>query len=190
MNQVIAAALEIEAFCKEMGFRHCIIGGVALHRWGEPRQTKDVDLTVLTGFGREEPVVDSFLKRFNPRRADAREFALVNRVMLLRAENGVGLDVALGALPFEQAAIARATPFVLPDKSLITTCSAEDLIVHKAFADRPQDWVDVRMVVVRQGARLNVSQILSSLHPLVEIKEAPEILDRLRTLLRDEGIES
>src|SRR5690349_13676146 len=68
MNQVIAAALEVEAFCKEMGFRHCIIGGVALHRWGEPRQTKDVDLTVLTGFGGEEPIVDSFLQRFKSRR--------------------------------------------------------------------------------------------------------------------------
>jgi len=25
----------------------------------------------------------------------------------------------------------------------LRTCSAEDLIVHKAFAARPQDWVDI-----------------------------------------------
>jgi hypothetical protein len=110
--------------------------------------------------------------------------------MLLRAENGVGLDVALGALPFEKEAIDRATPFVLPDKTSITTCSAEDLIVHKAFADRPQDWVDVRMVIVRQAARLNVEQIFHNLTPLVALKESPKILDRLRSLLREEGIES
>ena len=30
------------------------MGGVALQRWGEPRLTQDVDLTLLTGFGDEE----------------------------------------------------------------------------------------------------------------------------------------
>jgi hypothetical protein len=34
----------------------------------------------------------------------------------------------------------------------IRTCSAEDLIVYKAFADRPRDWVDVKGILLRQHA--------------------------------------
>lgn len=53
----------------------------------------------------------------------------------------------------------------------------------KAFADRAQDWADVEMVVRRQGRLLDRSSILANLEPLVELKEAPEILDKLRGLL-------
>ena len=34
---------------------------------------------------------------------------------------------------------------------MIRVCSAEDLIVMKAFADREIDWHDIRGIVVRQG---------------------------------------
>ena len=53
MNAVIAAAAELQAVCEAEGWRYCLIGGVALQRWGEARETVDVDLTLLTGFGDE-----------------------------------------------------------------------------------------------------------------------------------------
>ena len=53
MNPIFAAALEVQAFCQARGVRFCFIGGLALQRWGEPRLTQDVDLTVISGFGRE-----------------------------------------------------------------------------------------------------------------------------------------
>jgi hypothetical protein len=31
------------------------------------------------------------------------------------------------------------------------TCSAEDLIVLRAFADRSKDWVDIEGVIIRQS---------------------------------------
>src|SRR5437879_7554464 len=51
---VLAAAEDVQAFCQRHHWGFCFIGGVALQRWGEPRLTQDVDLTLLTGFGREE----------------------------------------------------------------------------------------------------------------------------------------
>jgi hypothetical protein len=36
---------------------------VAVQHWGEPRVTRDLDLTVFTGFGGETPVVDGLLAR-------------------------------------------------------------------------------------------------------------------------------
>ncbi len=50
MNEVIRAAAELQAVCESQSWRFCFIGGLALQRWGEPRETVDVDLTLLTGF--------------------------------------------------------------------------------------------------------------------------------------------
>ena len=46
----------------------------------------------------------------------------------------------------------------------------------------PQDWIDVEGVIIRQGNRLHNELILEELTPLVELKEEPEILERLRFL--------
>ena len=81
-------------------------------------------------------------------------FARINRVLLLRATSGVGLDIALGGLPFEESAVRRATLFTLPPDVPLRTCSAEDLIVFKAFADRLKDWVDVEGILIRQSSRI------------------------------------
>lgn len=64
----------------------------------------------------------------------------------------------------------------------LLTCSAEDLIVHKAFAAPPQDWLDIQGVVARFGSQLPWAQIWDELEPLVELKEEPAILDRLRAI--------
>lgn len=172
----------MQRVCEAENWRYCFIGGVALQRWGEPRLTIDVDLTLLTGFGGEEPFVDTLLRHFEGRIADAREFALQHRVLLLRSSSGVGLDVALGGLPFEESVVDRSSVFDFPPGIALQTCSAEDLIVMKAFAGRGQDWVDVERVIVRQGRRLEWDYIRRQLLPLAELKGEPKILDRLESL--------
>jgi hypothetical protein len=64
----------------------------------------------------------------------------------------------------------------------IRTCSAEDLIVYKAFADRPRDWIDVEGVLLRQQGRPDLELVFAELTPLSEAKESPEIVRRLRSL--------
>lgn len=180
MNEVLRAAAEVQAFCFARNWRFCVIGGVALQRWSDPRQTEDADLTLLTGFGAEEDYVDSLLAAFRARAAGEREAALQRRVLFLESSEGVAVDVALGALPFEEHAVNRASPWAITPSFSLVTCSAEDLIVHKAFAARDQDWADVTSIVMRQGRKLNVRQIWKELRPLVELKEAPEILTKLQ----------
>ena len=58
----------------------------------------------------------------------------------------------------------------------------KDLIVMKAFAGRELDWGDVKGIIARQGARLDWSTVLTELRPLCELKEAPEIVERLEKL--------
>jgi hypothetical protein len=64
-NRLLDAALEIQAFCEAKGWPFCFIGGLAVVAWGEPRLTRDADLTVFTGVGGEVPYVDDLLARFH-----------------------------------------------------------------------------------------------------------------------------
>jgi len=45
VNALIQAAAELQAACVEHAWRFCFIGGLAVQRWGEPRETVNVDLT-------------------------------------------------------------------------------------------------------------------------------------------------
>jgi hypothetical protein len=182
VNAVIRAAADLQAVCESEGWRFCFIGGLALQRWGEPRETVDVDLTLVTGFQDEMRFVSTLLEHFAARIDRAAEFARENRVLLLRAASGVGLDIALGGLPFEETVVDRSSLFTFPPDVPLRTCSAEDLIVLKSFADRPKDWVDVEGIIVRQADRLDWAYVRQQLAPLVELKESPEILRRLDDL--------
>lgn len=183
MKDVLQAAAALQTFCQRQAWRFCFIGGIAVQRWGEPRFTHDADLTLLSGFGSEELFIDELLGEFEARSVGERMAALRNRVVRLRASNGVPLDIALGALPFEERTIGRASSWRVhgPRPSLVT-CSAEDLIVHKAFAGRDRDWLDVQGVLQRHGRKLKVDQIWEELRPLVALKEEPEILSKLQKI--------
>ena len=156
MNPIFAAALEIQDFCRRKKWRFCFIGTIAVQRWGEPRLTQDVDLTIVTGFGLEETYVDQLLESFDSRIAEGKAFALRNRVLLLQSSAGIPIDVAMGAMPFEGRAVERASAFPIEANESLTTCGAEDLIVFKAFADRDKDWLDLAGIVLqaRRAAHL------------------------------------
>lgn len=177
MKGLISTAESIQTFCETNGWEFSIIGGLALQYWGEQRVTKDVAITLLTGFGDEERYVDALLAEYSARVDDPKEFALRNRVLLLISD-GIGIDMSLGALPFEQLLIDRSQKKEYLPNQFLRICSAEDLIVLKAFADRAKDWEDIASVIIKQEL-LDWKYINEQLAPLVELKETPEILQRL-----------
>lgn len=184
MNPIFQSALRIQQFCEDRSWEFCFIGGIAVQRWGEPRMTRDADLTILTGFGNEGAFIKPLLAAFPGRREDAEEFALQYRVLLIKDESGTPLDVALGALPFEEASVNRASYWSIGNEAL-RTCSAEDLLVHKAFAGRDQDWLDIKGILARQGKRIDLARVELDLVPLLELKGNLESLNRFRSLARD-----
>ena len=182
MNTLFAAAASVETFCRSRGWRCCIIGGLAVQRWGDPRQTRDVDLTILTGLGGEERFIDPLLEAYRGRIPDARTFALEHRVVLAETPEGTPLDISLAGLPYEERVVERASPFQIAPATNLTTCSAEDLVALKAFADRPQDWLDIEGVVVRQGNQMDRALVMEELRGLLLLKEDPEPGTKLERL--------
>ena len=182
IKPVFDAAREVSDFLRRSGYSFCLIGGVALQRWGQPRLTLDVDLTLLAPLGSEAGAVDLILGNFPARVPDARAFALKHRVILVKTATGIPVDVALGALDFEHRCIERASEFDFGPGLKLLTCSAEDLVILKAFAGRGQDWVDLEYVLVRQRQILDWRLIVAELQPLLELRETAENMDKLLQL--------
>ena len=55
------AAVEALRALDDLDYHGCVIGGLAVQRWGQPRFTADTDLTVLAPFGTEGALVDALL---------------------------------------------------------------------------------------------------------------------------------
>jgi len=182
MNPLCEAAVEVQGFMAQRGWRFCLIGGLAVQRWGEPRLTRDIDLTLMTGIDHEEGFIRELLAKFTSRRPDAEHFALVARVLMLLASNGTPVDIALGAFDFDEAVVSRATPFLYEPGVSLITCSAEDLLVLKAIAGRPLDWADVKGIIARQSGRLDWAYIRKQITYISQLKEETGILDEVEAL--------
>lgn len=182
-NPLIPAALSLQEALEQTGCPYCLIGGIAVQRWGEPRVTEDADAVVFTDLTDEDRVIAALLDRFEPRIPDAASFARVQRVLLMQdPTTGVALDVSLGAFDYDRGAMQRASEDEYAEGVRLRTCSAEDLIVYKAFAAREIDWHDIRGILIRQQGRLDLGLIERELRPLVDLKEDPDIWPRWEAL--------
>ncbi len=183
MNSLFEAGLEIQEFFNTQGWPFCFIGGLAVLRWGEPRMTVDLDVCLLCGLGNESLYIKGLLEKFKSRIEDALDFAERNRILLIVSSNGIPIDISLSGLPFEEEMIDRATSFSYAPDCKLVTATAEDIIVLKAFADRPRDWADVENIIMRQGNTLHKRYIFNKLKPLCMLKEEPEIYQKLQSML-------
>jgi hypothetical protein len=152
-----------------------------LQCWGRQRLTRDIDITLFTSFGDEGKFVDSLLDRYKGRVSDAKDFAHKNRVLLLETKNGIGIDISLGGLPYENELVERANYQRYAGGILLKTCTAEDLITLKAFASRSQDWVDIETVIIKQQ-ELDWDYIIENLTALTELLHSRDALKQLQVL--------
>ncbi|MGQ0813777.1 MAG: nucleotidyl transferase AbiEii/AbiGii toxin family protein [Gemmatimonadota bacterium] len=182
MIHLFREAARLQESLNSMGCRFCFIGGIAVQHWGEPRVTRDLDISLFTGFGGEPPVIDAVLSNYGARISNARDFALQHRVLLVVTGGGVEVDIALAALPYESQLIDRAAAVEFEPGAVLRICTAEDLFVLKAFANRAQDRADLIGIARRRGRELDWDAIVERLAPLAEAKEEPAILAGVRRL--------
>ena len=182
--ELAAAALEVLSALDEGGILACVIGALAVHRWGEPRATSDADFSALAPYGDEDLLLDILLSRFEPRRPDAKAFALDKRVLLLKTQEGVEVDVALAAIPFEVEALEMASSWEIVPSVRLRTCPAEHLVVYKLVAGRTHDLSDMESIVRRHGDNLDVDRIRRWGREFAELKEDPDLLGPFEEALR------
>jgi predicted nucleotidyltransferase len=181
MNPQIKAALAVhEFFSERLKLNYAVIGGIALQFWGEPRFTHDLDVTVQDKLDLPE-LVRLTTEAFDSRVPDPHKFARDTRMLLLRVGD-VDVNVAVALQGYEDSLFARARSIEVEPGKRLNICSAEDLIIHKALASRPQDLADVQSIIQRQGKKLDVRYIRRWLGEFSRGLDDPVFLERFRQI--------
>lgn len=136
----------------QAGFPYMVIGGQAVLLYGEPRLTKDIDITIgadLDCLPEVLRVVETLGLR---PLVDPRTFTRQTMVLPCQEpESGIRVDLIFSFTPYEQQALGRTALVKLGDEE-IRFASLEDLVIHKIIAGRPRDLEDVTSVLRKNPA--------------------------------------
>jgi len=160
-----------------------VIGGVAVGLHGYSRATADIDMIVD---GTDIDLANFFEQArasgFEPRVADALEFARRTYVLPLKhSATGVPVDLSLAFTPFEQEALANAVLVALPTVSA-PVARPEDLVIMKALAQRPVDWVDIREIYRLHADAIDLNRVRYWVEQFGEAVGDPELWTRVAPL--------
>jgi hypothetical protein len=166
-----------------------LIGGIAVIARGVPRLTRDVDATIAGGTMDFAELLDRLREHdLVPRIDDAAHFASVNQVLLLRHDaSGIDVDLSIGWLPFELDAIAAAERLNVAGVE-VAVARAEDLIVYKSVAFRPQDQQDIERLLILYGHALDLPRIRRLVAEFASALEQPEIPEALERIISRAGL--
>lgn len=161
-----------------------IIGGIAVIARGVMRLTRDIDATVVGG-GTDLEALLAVLQRQGivPRIEDAVRFAERTHVLLLRhAPSGIDVDLSLAWLPFELDAIA-ASDVISIHGARVPVARAEDLVIYKIAAWRPQDQQDVERLIALHGEGMNLERVRAFARDLAATLEDPQRVEEVEKVL-------
>jgi Nucleotidyl transferase AbiEii toxin, Type IV TA system len=183
MTRLIDVAALVQLFVEKQGWDFFFIGGIAVQVWGEPRLTRDIDLTIFTNLDDEVALIDVILREYKPVFHDAGEFALSNRVLPVKTASGITIDFTLAGLADISEPLARASFQDFGDGTLLKICSPDDLVIMKTLAGRSRDWPDIEAVLIKQR-NLDWNYIDSSIVALSEHKYEDNLSEKLEHLER------
>ncbi len=140
----LAQALDLAAI------PYMVFGGQAVLLYGEPRLTRDIDITLGTPPDHCGDVLAMVAQLgLHVLVEDAEKFVRETLVLpAMDVPSGIRIDFVFTFSEYERAAIARART-VLVDDVAVRFTAIEDLIVQKIVAGRPRDLDDVKAVVLK-----------------------------------------
>ena len=166
---------------------YMVVGGQAVLLYGEPRLTRDIDLTLgLTpdNLSKVERVVQKIGLRILV--DDPEDF--VQKTWVLPAfdeESGFRVDFIFSWTPYEKEALQRAKKVTVKGYP-VRFASPEDVIIHKMLAGRPRDIEDVGSILRKQPVDpVYVSQWLEQFDRTLG-QDTANIFNELRKLLKEE----
>jgi hypothetical protein len=183
----VRAAAGILEFLETKGRPACVIGGIVVSRWGEPRATTDVDLAVLAELGDEQNVLAELLSTYPSREPNPEAFASANRIALLHLPGRIHADISLAAFPFEREVLERSTDWSLSKDLSIRTCSAEDLVIYKSPAGLATSRTSSASSDA-SGAASTRARIRHWGREFADLKEDPDLLRPFEDALKKAGL--
>jgi hypothetical protein len=129
---------------------YMVIGGQAVQLYGEPRMTRDIDLTLGLGVDGLPRVLALCLETgLKVLVSDEEKFVRDTMVLpALEEKSGIRVDFVFSFSEYEQLALERARTERLKGHP-VRFASLEDLVVHKVVAGRARDLEDVYAILVK-----------------------------------------
>lgn len=134
----------------EHGIPYMVIGGQAVLLYGEPRLTKDIDITIGVAPQDGMPVIEILSKiGFQILVDDPMSFLSQTFVIPVQdMETGIRVDVVFSLSEYEREALKRANQVVIGEEQIMFI-ALEDLIIHKIIAGRPRDLEDTAILLTK-----------------------------------------
>lgn len=128
---------------------YMVIGGQAVLLHGEPRLTRDIDITLGITPEQLDRVLSVLDETGLRALADPEDFT--RRTMVLPCQDpdtDIRVDFLFAFSPYEMQAMEHARP-VQMGPTRVRFATPEDLIIHKLVAGRPRDLEDARSVLLK-----------------------------------------
>jgi predicted nucleotidyltransferase len=129
---------------------YMVIGGQAVLLYGEPRLTRDIDITL--GVGVEElDRVKKIASGISLKILVKGEKDFVERTMVLptiEEKSSIRVDFIFSFSSYERQAIKRAKDTKL-GRIFVTFASLEDIVIHKMIAGRARDIEDIKSILLK-----------------------------------------
>jgi predicted nucleotidyltransferase len=135
---------------KQASIPYMVIGGQAVLVYGEPRLTRDIDVTLGIGV-RELAKIKKLLPAMSLKVLVKNDQEFVERTMVLPTkdrESDIRVDFIFSFSPYERQAIGRAKN-VRVGRTQVKFASLEDLVIHKVVSGRPRDLEDIKSILAK-----------------------------------------
>jgi len=135
---------------EKAGIPYMIIGGQAVLIYGEPRLTRDIDITVGIDVDEIGKII-SITKKLGFKNLVENVEDFTKRTMVLpviEEKSGIRIDFVFSFSPYEMQALDRTTPIKF-GKTDVRFASLEDVVIHKIIAGRPRDIEDVKSILLK-----------------------------------------
>jgi len=150
---------EIARNLDETQLPYVIIGGQAVLLYGEPRLTRDIDITLGVGLS-ELPRLLEMVSQIGLQILVEDPVSFVQKTWVLpvwHGSSGFRVDFIFSRTEYERIAVGRARQIILKGYP-VNYATPEDLIIHKIFSGRPRDLEDVRAILLKQD--VNMEEIM------------------------------
>ena len=151
---------------------YMIIGGQAVLIYGEPRLTKDIDITIGANIDKYRDILN-IVQNLNLKILPKEPYKFVKETMvlpLLDEKTGIRIDLIFSSSEYEKEALKRGNKIKIGN-TYVNYISVEDLIIYKIISGRERDMEDLKIILIK-NKKIDEKYILKWL------KEFEKILNR------------